>query len=471
MRRFLLAFRNVSNFRLQKELAGRLVSLGHRVDFVYEGDEDETCTTSREEVRGLNANLLAFQAFVSPDRISPPLRGRSPRPLRSLAADFVTRCHRGTNAYRTIHGQALAAAGEVLDRTAPDALIVNEDGVSGHLALITVARHHNIKILDVPFGYFKNDEFDAELTRRESLNELLRPIGLRKCLLRFLAPQWKKNGKFAGAVLLPDLYILAAEAMGITLENAWTVHGGVADVLCAESEETAERYASEGVRRGKIRVTGSPYCDVMFDVLAADAEAKRAFLRGRTIEPELVRILVSWPPSYHDTRPGRSEFPSYGEMTRIVLGALKNIEGARITVSLHPAAGEAARKALLDADIGISNDYVIELIPKHDIFVTSFSSTIRWATAAGKPVVNYDAYDWNFDQFNSGGFYNEPRWAELISRVSDLVRSPTAYRAAAEAQAKDARRWGAVDGRATANIVETLEELLREDKRQSEASD
>lgn len=461
MRRFLLSFRSVSNFRLQRETARRLLRLGHHVAFLYEGADDDTCRQIRADAAILGTNVVALDAYVSDKAISPPLRRRSPRRLQSFGADMVVRRSPAALTFRRIHGQALAAALEVLEQTRPDALIVNEDGISGNLPLITAAKHRNIKVLDVPFGFFLGSEFDADLARKQASGELQRPAPGRERLMQWLAPQWLKRGQFAGAIMYADLYILAAEAMGITLEDAWTVHGGRADVLCAESDFTARSYRSEGVRPDKIVVTGSPYGDVIFDTLSQDPSAKQAFGRAAFIDNDRKRLLVSWPPSYHDSRPGANEFATYEEMTRTVLGFLGTLPNVQVTVSLHPAAGEEARRAVLDAGLTPTDEYVIELIPKHDIFLTSFSSTIRWATAAGKPVVNYDAYRWQFRHFDSGGFFNEGSFAGLKARISELVDSEAAYRVAAEAQLRDGPRWGSIDGRSTERIVGALEALLR----------
>ena len=40
-----------------------------------------------------------------------------------------------------------------------------------------------------------------------------------------------------------------------------------------------------------------------------------------------------------------------------------------------------------------------ELVPLCDVFVASISSTIRWAIACGKPVVNYDVYRYRYTDF------------------------------------------------------------------------
>ena len=42
-----------------------------------------------------------------------------------------------------------------------------------------------------------------------------------------------------------------------------------------------------------------------------------------------------------------------------------------------------------------------ELVPLCDLYVASVSSTIRWAIACGKPVVNYDVYRYRYTDFIS----------------------------------------------------------------------
>src|SRR5690606_27324085 len=94
-----------------------------------------------------------------------------------------------------------------------------------------------------------------------------------------------------------------------------------------------------------------------------------------------------------------SEFPTYEAMTEALLGGLAAIPGAEVTVSMHPAVGPETRALVAGLGVAVSDDYLIELIPRHDIFVSYFSSTIRWAIAAGKPVLNYDAYGLGFSYY------------------------------------------------------------------------
>jgi hypothetical protein len=40
-----------------------------------------------------------------------------------------------------------------------------------------------------------------------------------------------------------------------------------------------------------------------------------------------------------------------------------------------------------------------DMVPTCDFYVASVSSTIRWAIACGKPVINYDVYRYRYSDF------------------------------------------------------------------------
>src|SRR5439155_19774288 len=96
-------------------------------------------------------------------------------------------------------------------------------------------------------------------------------------------------------------------------------------------------YLSEHVPKGKISSTGSPYCDAIAQALGKVPGAGQALRTARRITEGRTRILVSWPPSYHDVRGRFSEIPTYAEMTRHFFAWLQTLPGCDLTVSLHPA--------------------------------------------------------------------------------------------------------------------------------------
>jgi hypothetical protein len=458
--RLLFAFGNIASARLQFILARRLAG-DWRVSFLYWGEKPE----ERAQVSGEIGSVGDVSTPSDyPETLAEPLR----LPLRARAiealiatATTLTRSAESLRPYELVHDAALKRAHSALRAIDPAALVVSEDGVSSHLPLIAAARQRRIPVVDVPFGYAMRSDFDRDLERKASAGELRRASGADGLLLRLLAPQWVDKGRFAGAVMFPPPYILAAEAKGITLRDAWTVHGGLADRLCAESQENLERYLEEGIPQSKCELTGSPYCDDMVDAVAGNPAAQEALCKPQPIEPGRLKVLVSWPPSYHDQRGDQNEFGTYEEMTRRIFRGLRAVPGTEVTASLHPACAPETRSWVEAEGVAVSDDYVIRLIPQHDVFVTYFSSTIRWAIAAGKPVINYDAYRLGIDIYDrAGGFTNVETLQELTSRMAALAGEPAAFSRMTAEQCRAAPRWGLLDGRCCERIAALIGRLV-----------
>ena len=352
--------------------------------------------------------------------------------------------------YRLRFASELSAAAALLARFKPSAMVVSEDGVSARLALHTAAREAGIPVAEVPYGYGVQEDLEIALENKRAKGELESVRGRCGTLLERFAPQWIKRGAFAGSLMFPAPHIVAAESLGMTLRDAWIIHGGWSARLFAESEQMLDVYRREGIPEDKLRLTGTPYCDVMMQSLEKSPAAKAAFRQPRKIAPGRTSLLVSWPPNYHGDRGTANEFPTYREMSVAILGWLKGLKDCDVLVSLHPATLAEDRQALAEAGIPLTDRYVIELIAQHDVFVTYYSSTIRWAIAAGKPVVNYDAYGLSLDVYAAApGVATVKRAEEFRTAIAGLVGSDESFARVAAQQIAVAPRWGAVDGGST----------------------
>lgn len=180
-------------------------------------------------------------------------------------------------------------------------------------------------------------------------------------------------------------------------------------------------YRSEGLPEDKLALTGTPYGDFVV---------------------------------------ARSEFPSYLEMSRAVLRGLADIPATRVTVSLHPAVAAEDRESIATFGVTISDDYVLRLIPANDVYVSYFSSTIRWAIASGKPVLNYDAYKLGLDVYDlAPGVFTTNSQQQLIARARELAGAAATFAQHAAQQVAVANHWGMLDEPAMPRILAELERL------------
>lgn len=455
--------------------------------FLYERGRDTTFTMIQRDAAALNAEAYSLEALVDARVRSGPVWRRHPRlgsaiaiwcqvaklmvarRLRALAGRCVPpRLKRLVSAdatadvlkieaHRDNLSAQLAAARSILSAAAPGVMVACEDGISSALPVHAAARQAGIPVVLVPYGYGVQRDLEISLDAKAARGELITLGGRWSALIRRHASQWIKRGAHEGALMYPEEYLLAAESLGITLRDAWIIHGGYADRICVESAQMQRVYRSEGVPEHKLVVTGSPYCDIMVRALEKDPAARAALRQPRRIGSGETLVLVSWPPSYHGERAAFSEFPTYREMSLAALGWLNRQPNCRVTVSLHPATLAEDRAALADIGIRLTDEYVIELIPQHDLFVTYFSSTIRWAVAAGKPVVNFDLYKLGLPVYDGApGVALVSTLADFQRAITGLLEADAAFATAAEQQIAAAEEWGTLDGESTSRITQVI---------------
>ncbi|HBD9333318.1 TPA: hypothetical protein KLD63_003383 [Legionella pneumophila] len=261
-------------------------------------------------------------------------------------------------------------------------------------------------------------------------------------------------------LLFPPESIIARLEMQLDLLNPWTTHGGNASILAVESKAMLKHYKKEQIEPAKLNLVGSVYCDALYESLYSAKVYQDAYERKTKINAGQTSILVTLPPSYHHSRRAKSEFPNYKEMIEQLMSMLVS-KGLVISVSLHPAIPPEEIALIKSFNIKIVDDWVINLIPKHDIFfVTSFSSTVRWALACGKPIINYDAYNHNLKIYDeASGLYNSRQLHDIDRHLNHLLDDKQ-YQVLAMQLAKEREDWGIIDGKNTLRLCQIFDKYI-----------
>jgi hypothetical protein len=364
--------------------------------------------------------------------------------------------------FKSFFSAQLAAASCILDDFAPQSVIVSENGISGPLPLLTMAQERGIVCVTIPYGNGRVVDLEIDQERKRLAGEQIIPMGLYKAILRALLPKWIKRGAHQGAVMFHPPYIFVLEAMGMTLDNPWICHGGPMDLMCVENRTGYDQYVGEGLPPRKLKLTGSPYCDEMMDAIQTDQPALSTLHEPRYINANRPRILVSWPPDYHATHVGKSEFGSYDEMTARYMQFLKSLDSCDITVSLHPDAGDVGRNALHENGIVATGEHLVGLLPKHDVFVTFFSSATRWAIAAGKPIVNIDLYQQEIQNFvHLPSVVHTRNFADFSYALRRVISSQEVFAELAGHQISAAPDYGIMDHQCVSRIMSEIDAVVK----------
>lgn len=461
----LISVRLLSELPLAAELSRRLRGEGERVILCSEEDAEPGTEAIRRaaESTGARYDNLQHEERRLPEGIERTAqvpgvdRGRAMPLGRITRLVARVRIDRHLNqpryqAFFSLLSRQLIAAGQILDRHQVSLVIVFQDGASGNAPLIRAAAIRGIPVLDCPYGFGTSRDFEDYLKEKQREGSLVVLEGaVREIMLRDY-PRWTRKLDGKDVVMYPPDYIVARERLGMGLKLPWVVHGGNATILAAESQAMREHYIDEGIEPDKIAMTGSVYCDVLHEVLIrCQSEAPTA--------AEPLVVLLSIPPSYHDLRPDTNEFSTYEEMCAQLIRTVLEAPHTTLTVSLHPGMTEHQRAVVERLGVNVSNEWIMRLIPACDVYVTTFSSTIRWATVCGRPVINYNAYAYSSRDYDDVRDIYKVTSVEDVRRILSQLTQQRVYREAAARQWDVGRRWGMLDGKNFARTHQLIRNL------------
>lgn len=441
--RILFAVYSRSQWTLPREITRRLHAVGDTVDVVWFGPKGAAELEVAASAAQLGCRFYAHETYndaVALTALSTPLIQVSAAVLRDapLPEDHP---------YRILVRRQIAGAQTILREAAPNLVVVCEDGPGGDNALIEAARCAGLPVLVVPFGIGESHDYDLFLADKAHENCLNRvPDDAVGQFLYRHGRHWIRSTAMGEALLFPAEFTVARLLEGLDLPRPWAVQGGNADKIAVESPAMMRHFEREQIPECKLSLVGTVYCDVLGDVFAQDAGSASAYQAQTPIRSDQILLLISLPPSFDATRATHSEFARYEDMCEALLSLCTGLEGVNVTVSVHPNSDAGARAAIERTGARISDQWLVSLIAQHDIFLTTFSSTIRWAIVARKPVVNYDMYAFGLPTYRDvPGVSTVRTLAGVEARLRALCSDLGTYREAAQAQRRVAADWGCPD--------------------------
>jgi hypothetical protein len=349
----------------------------------------------------------------------------------------------------------------VFESQKTDILLVSEDGISSELWLIEAARQMGIAVVVIPYGASGKEDFVNLLRQKQRDNSLIVYSDSELRLLDSInGRRWATELDGVAVGIYPIEYVLALNDNGINLPNPWTTHGGCATALAAESPGMLDHYKREGIAESKLRLTGTPYADRITSQLDAEPALRTGYERCDRITAHETSILVSLPPDYHQERGHLSPYESYPEMCRSVARHVTGIPNSRVTFVVHPAYHLQPDLLAEVGNVNISSEWVIDLIPRHDVFITCGSSTLRWAAACRKPSINIDFYKFRLEFFTRlPGLRTFEDPLPFFEYISTVVQDHEATRIVRQELRNRSTEWGVFDGNGSSNIDSLLGEL------------
>lgn len=370
-----------------------------------------------------------------------------------LASSVLEKLQQDIVAWQVHYHARMEVADGFLAAANADLLILPEDNVERDSACwchaiharggrAVVASYGSITPHEAAVAYFDNPDYVAETAQERRFLKLY--------------PQWKMVFKQRTMLRLPVARAYAMERLGLAPRHPWVVNTGALDGIVVESEFMRSLFAKHGIPAQRIYPTGHS----AFDALA-NAAAQRANIHARWqsdfgYDPARPVLLCAMPPDQYPGVPA-PEFASYEQLVNGWLSALDKVRSSFFPViSPHPNISDNHLDRMRAAGFPVLEGGVAHWLPASDLYVASVSSTIKWARACGKAVLNYDCYRYAFDDYVGAPgvftFFDLPAFEASLQR---LTQPQEFSRLRAECQ-KNSTHWGILDGQAMNRLVEFL---------------
>lgn len=323
-----------------------------------------------------------------------------------------------------------------------DAILIPEDIVGSVWPLVIKAGHeNNIPTLVFPYTLANQKEAVQSLKSEPPFQRENNRLAVR------LFSRWRWHADGIDLVRLPSGHIFAHELFGITPPAPWLMNSGYANAICVDSPASFEYFANSGVPKSKLLVTGSVSQDHLYAQKAIKEQALTTLREALGLAGNKPLLLISGCPNQLAGIVPHCEFATIEEVAQHVGQALEPLrEAYHIVVRPHP---NYLQFAELMQPFGVTSSLMptSRLVPLADLFVGFASATIRWAIACAVPTVNYDIFNYRYNDFgNAHGVITLTNPDAFISTLAAL--SPTGemlgqLRAKIE---RDSKFWSYMDG-------------------------
>jgi hypothetical protein len=296
----------------------------------------------------------------------------------------------------------------------------------------------------------------------DSALSLKRPVNR---LISIFYPHWVITHKGRHLVrVLPEL-ILALEWLRLRPPHPWQLVDNMEDSIAVDSQESHKHYSAEGIPLDRMTVIGNAEQDILYEVKVNTEELKSVLCEQLGMPRERPILLSPLVQEHFVSGRPECDFQDYSSMVEFWVKSLGEIEGYNVIVNLHPSHSykQDARKwdYIEQWGVKICRKDIATLIPLCDIFVAAGSSTIPWAIACGKPVIDYNIYRYGLNIYhNTPGVISVVEQQDFLNALRRLTQDPVFYAEVRAYQAAHADQWGFLDGKASERLTRLLDRLV-----------
>lgn len=331
-------------------------------------------------------------------------------------------------------------------------IILPECGVGPVLPnIINEAKKRKIKVLIFPFTICNQNEAIQSLKAEPAFQ--YRP----SFLLSFLFRNWRYKKDHIDILRLPKNHVLCHYFLGITPPDPWHYLSSNYGKICVDSAASLEYFKKSGIKNSSMKVVGSALQDAMLQKKRALLIEKNLLKNADTSHDFKRVLLVSGCPNQLAASVPFCEFNSMENLAVYLSNALLPLtEHFDILLTPHPNFPEFGDMVSHDV-FKISQKPTFEILPTSDLYLAFASATIRWSLFCGIPTINYDIFNYKYEDFQKAKAVievnNSSQFESIVSRLKLDFNFLDALKEDAHTHS---HFWGLQDGKNAARIIEEV---------------
>lgn len=265
---------------------------------------------------------------------------------------------------------------------------------------LNTCRQLNINSLMIPFVVRDFNSY------RNIISNIPRssPSYLLNNVFSFALSRWTIINDNKVYLVLPAERILAFIFKKVKVHKPISLYSVVVDRILVENNYAKEIIVQETGDSKNIKVTGSIFDDLIFNLSKNKNELYKVFCEKNSLSFDKPLILIALPPFIKTTKTDERFF-DYDELIDKYLPTSLDRNAFNVLVSLHPRIHKFYNNDFIDFvrtenEILITKKPVEWDLPLCDLFISTFSSTIKTAAQLNIPVINYDIFRFKYSIFD-----------------------------------------------------------------------
>lgn len=351
---------------------------------------------------------------------------------------------------------------EIVNRLSPDIIILPED-VVGYCTPIIIKVGHDLNIPSLILPYTIANEQEAFRSLAGNTNYHLKTWGngiVGKCF-----PRWVMHDKGLSLVRMPAPYILGQILTKTSPPKPWMMNSGFSNVIAVENNAMHDYYVSAGIPETKVEVVGSISDDHLAKFKLNKQQELISLKEELSIEGTKPLLLIGGCPDQSGSCPAGFAYGSFDDFVAHLARAIEPLKKYYdVIVRPHPnnmRMGELFSKY----DVQSTEIDTARLVALSDAYIAFASATIRWAISCEVPVLNYDVFHYDYNDFKGiGGVLNVNSRDGLKHALESFDPNCDKFGDLTKEIKNSSGRWGILDGCSTDRIVALIDKVCSYEK-------